>query len=117
MRSQRAQSVRSATRGSTRAALLAATYASMSGENVDEPTNRSLRGVLHELEKGLGRGFLDVTRFLHDSDLAIDVGGQRGGTSRDRGNRHIQAIGTRLENMNQSRSRSQFDRRVDVLTP
>ena len=72
----------------------------MSGENVDEPADRSLRRLLHELEKGLGRGFLHVTRLLHDGDLTVNIARHRRGAPRDSGDRHITVIGTRLTNMN-----------------
>ena len=73
-----------------------------SGENVDEAANRSLGRLLHELEKCLGCGLLDVACLFHDGDLTVDVGGQRLRGSRDSGNRHIPAIGTSRENLNRS---------------
>ena len=41
-------------------------------------------------------------RLFHDSDLTVDVGGQRRRGSRHSGNRHIPAIGTSRENLNRS---------------
>ena len=72
----------------------------MSGENVDEPADRSFRRLLHEFEKGLGRGFLHVTRFLQHGELTVNVARQRRGAPRDSGNRHIPVIGTGLANLN-----------------
>ena len=77
----------------------------MSGENVDEPADRSLRRLLHELEKGLGRGFLHVTRLLQHGDLTVNVTRQRRGAPRDSGNRHITVIGIRLTNLNRPDAR------------